>query len=128
LKTVSLGAVLRWGQGAQAPQLLLRPPVSFNALSQWNWIARNRVGSGDQAPRIFGLEPRLGIFYFVDGSLLMVNGQAPLYKQLANLLCLTSIAVKIFLNIMEDLVVWSINTTDSLVCCPGVSVGYDLKT
>jgi hypothetical protein len=35
------------------------PSVSFIALSRWNWIARNRVGSGDQAPRIFGLEPRL---------------------------------------------------------------------
>jgi hypothetical protein len=51
------------GPGAQAPQLLLRPPVSFNALSRWNWIARNRVGNGDQAPRIFGLEPRLVLSY-----------------------------------------------------------------
>jgi hypothetical protein len=46
----------RFYAGARGPrplQLLLRPPVSFNALSRWNWIARNRVGSGDQAPQNF---------------------------------------------------------------------------
>jgi hypothetical protein len=60
--SVPLAIQARFYAGARGPRppvAAQAPPVSFNALSRWNWIARNRVGSGDQAPRIFGLEPRL---------------------------------------------------------------------
>jgi hypothetical protein len=45
--------------GPGSPSCCSGPPDSFNALSRWIWIAHNRVGNGDQTPRIFGREPPL---------------------------------------------------------------------
>jgi hypothetical protein len=48
------GAVLRWGQRAQAPQLLLRPPDSFNVLSDGSGLPTIEWEMGTRPPEFLG--------------------------------------------------------------------------
>jgi hypothetical protein len=55
---VGAGAVLRWGQGAQAPPVAAQTP-QFPLMLFPDGL-RAAVGWGPGPSRIFGLEPRLG--------------------------------------------------------------------